>query len=98
MELLFVTVIGTVLGAMFHFTLPRRRTYGGLLLPAISAAATSVVWVVLLWIGLKFDGTWIWVASLGAGIIASLAVAIVLPRRRIEHDAKLLTRLSGGKA
>lgn len=98
MELLFVTVIGLGLGAIIRYLLPQRGTYGLLLLPAIGAAATAIVWVALVWVGLKFDGTWIWVASLAAGIIASFVVGIVLPRRRIDADARALQQLSGGKA
>ena len=98
MELLYVTVIGAGIGAIVRYAVPRRGSYGALLLPAIAAAVTSVVWVALLWLGLTFDGGWIWVASLGAAVVVSLAVALLLPRRRIESDAALLTTLSGGKA
>lgn len=98
MELLFVTVIGAGFGAILRYVLPQRSTYGALLLPAISAAVTAVVWVALLWIGLTFDGTWIWVASLGAGALAALAVALLLPKRRIEADARKLNQLAGIKA
>jgi hypothetical protein len=99
MELLFVTVIGAGIGGLFRYILPNRGTYGVLLLPAIAAAATAIVWVLLLWtLRLTFDGTWIWVASLGAAVLASLATALLLPKRRIEHDARRLTQLSGGKA
>lgn len=98
MELLFVTVIGAGFGGIVRYLLPRRGTYGSLLLPGISAAVTSAVWVGLVWLGWKFDGTWIWVASLGAGAIAALVTALVLPRRRIAEDAQRLAQLSRGKA
>lgn len=98
MELLFVIVIAAAIGLGIRYLVPQRGTYGVLLLPAIAAAASSVVWVALLWLGLTFDGTWIWVASLTAAGVAALVVALVLPRRRIESDARLLTQLSGGKA
>lgn len=98
MELLFVIVIAAAIGLIIRYLVPQRGTYGVLLLPAIAAAAGSIVWVALLWVGLTFDGTWIWVASLTASGIAALVVALVLPRRRIESDARLLAQLSGGKA
>jgi hypothetical protein len=97
-ELLFVTVIGAGLGALVRYLLPGRGTYGALLLPAVAAAATAIVWVALVWAGWTFDGTWIWVASLGAGVIASFVTALVLPRRRTDADAAKLAQLSGGKA
>ena len=98
MELLFVTVIGAGVGAIIRYALPRRGSYGSLLLPAIAAAVTSIVWVALLWLGLTFDGGWIWVASLGTSTIVSILVALLLPRARNRADADMLTRLSGGKA
>ncbi len=98
MELLFVTVIGAVLGAIVRYVLPQRTTYGAMLLPATGAAAAALVWVALVWVGLTFDGTWIWVAAIGASVIASIVVAVVLPRRRAHADAERLVQLSGGKA
>ena len=95
MELLFVTVIGACIGAIVRYTLPKRGTYGAFLLPAASAAVTATVWVALVWVGLAFDGTWIWVASIGAGVIASLVIALVLPRKRIQSDAAKLASLAG---
>jgi len=94
MELFFVTVIGACIGAIVRYTLPKRHAYGAFLLPAIGAIVAAVVWVVLLWAGLTFDGTWIWVASVGAAILAPVLVAVFLPRRREVHDAQLLAKLS----
>lgn len=96
MELLFVVVISAVIGAIVGFTLPGRASYGSALLPAVGAAVGAVIWVALLWAGLRFDGTWIWVASLGAAVLVPLASGIVLPRRRAASDAALLLALSKG--
>lgn len=98
MELLFVVVIAVGIGGVLRYMLPQRMTYGILLLPAVSGAVTAAVWVGLLWLGWKFDGTWIWVVSLGAGFLAALATALVLPRRRVAHDERKLHELSGGLA
>jgi hypothetical protein len=98
MELLFVTVLGAGFGTIFRYALPQRGTYGIFLLPALGAAIAAIVWVALLWIGLTFDGTWIWVASLGAAAAATLVTAIVLPGRRIQEDAQLFETLSRGKS
>lgn len=95
MELLFVVVISVGIGAVMRYVLPQRNTYGILLLPAVAGVVTAVVWVALLWAGLTFDGTWIWVASLLAGFGAALATALVLPRRRNAHDRRRVAELSG---
>ena len=99
MELLFVIVIAAGIGAIMRYLIPKRGTYGLFLLPAAAAITAAVVWVATLWaVRWTFDGTWIWVTSLGAAFLAALALALVLPRRRIEHDARELHVLSGGKA
>jgi hypothetical protein len=98
MELLFVVIIAASVGFILTFALRGRETYGVLLPAAVGSAVASVVWVALLWLGLTFDGTWIWVASLIAGGIASLGVVLALPRRRRLADRVLLERLSGRKA
>ena len=95
MELLFVIVIAAGIGAVLRYLLPSRGTYGIFLLPALAAIATAVVWVGLLWLGWKFDGTWIWVASLGAGFAAALAAGLALPRVRAAEDERKLSELAG---
>ncbi len=97
MEIVFVTVIGAGLGGVIRYLLPGRRTYGIALLPAVGAAATAAVWAILVWFGWPFDGGWIWVAALAAGILASGAVGILLPRARDAADARALSELSGGR-
>lgn len=99
MELLFVIVIAAGIGAILRYALPKRSTYGLFLIPAASAITAAVVWVGTLWaVRWSFDGTWIWVASLGAAFAVGLALALILPRRRIELDAARLHQLSGGRA
>ncbi|WP_309620660.1 hypothetical protein [Salinibacterium sp.] len=95
MELLFVSVIGACIGGVVRYSLPKRGSYGAFLLPAAAAAVTATVWVALLWVGLAFEGTWIWVASIGAGAVASLVIALALPRTRTTSDAAKLRQLAG---
>ncbi|RQP09456.1 MAG: hypothetical protein EAS51_11560 [Microbacteriaceae bacterium] len=97
MEIVFVTVIGAGIGGLIRYLLPGRRTHGLALLPAVGAAATVAVWAILVWLGLAFDGGWIWVISLAAGAAASIAVGLVLPRVRDAADARALHELSGGR-
>jgi hypothetical protein len=98
MELVYVTVIGAAIGLLGRYVLPGRRTYGILLLPAAAAAVTAAVWVILVWAGWRFDGGWIWVVSLGAAVLVSVLVPLLLPRSRDRHDARLLHQLSAGRA
>lgn len=94
MELLFVTLISFCIGLGARYALPGRDTYGVVLLPAIAAAFTAVVWVALTWLGWKFDGGWIWVVSLAVGAVISLVLALTVPGRRRENDDRMLQELS----
>jgi ABC-type branched-subunit amino acid transport system permease subunit len=94
MELLFVTLIAFCIGLAARYALPGRDTYGVALIPAIAAIVAAVVWVALTWAGWKFDGGWIWVASLVAGGVVSLVLALLVPRTRRHRDEDLLQQLS----
>jgi O-antigen/teichoic acid export membrane protein len=93
MELLFVTVIGAGIGFVVRYTMRGREHHGALLLPALAGATAAAVWVLMLWLGLTFDGGWIWAISLLAAVIVAVGVAILLPRKRVEHDRIMLDRL-----
>lgn len=94
MELLFATVIAACVGLLVRYVVPGRSTYGALLLPALAAAVTAATWVILVWFGWNFDGTWIWVVSLATGIVAATATALILPAKRRRADAEMLQTLS----
>jgi len=98
LELIWVTVIGAAIGAVLRYVLPRRGSYGILLLPAVGAAVTAAVWVVLVWLGWAMDEPWIWLVSLGAAAVVSALVALLTAPARAHRDAELLHRLSGGRA
>jgi hypothetical protein len=98
MEIIYATVVGAGIGLLLRYILPRRTTYGVVLLPALGAAVTVAAWAGLTWLGWKADGGWIWLASLGGATVVSLVVALVLSTRRHTADARELHVLSGGKA
>jgi hypothetical protein len=98
MELLFVTLIGAAIGISLRYIVPGRHAYGALLAPAVGGAVAAIVWSALTWAGWKFDGGWIWVVSLVAAGLASLALELILPRVRHQSDARMLHQLSGGRA
>jgi hypothetical protein len=93
MELLFATVIGAAISLGVRYVVPGRQWHGLLLVPTVGAAATAAIWVICVWLGLTFDGGWIWVIALVLGPLAGLGVAIALPKRREAADEALLARL-----
>jgi hypothetical protein len=97
-ELLYVTVIGAFIGLTLRYIVPGRDAYGLFLLPGVGAAATAVIWVSLVWAGLKFDGGWIWVAALVGGGVVSLVAILLVVRTRKVSDGRRLHTLSGGRA
>jgi hypothetical protein len=94
MELLFVVLLSFCIGLAVRYALPGRETYGSMLVPSIAAVAGAIVWEILTWVGWKFDGGWIWVASLAAAGIVGLVLALVIPRGRRNNDEELLKQLS----
>ena len=97
-QLIYAAVIGAFFGLALRYLLPGRQSYGLFLLPAIGGAATCAAWAAVVWMGFKLDGGWIWVVSLGAAIVATLLVGLLLPRGRKSSDARRLHTLSGGRA
>lgn len=98
MEIIYVTVIGAGLGLLLRYVLPGRKVYGVLLSPALGAAVTAAAWAGMTWLGVTVDSPWIWVASLGAAVVVTALVVLVVSKRRESADARALHILSGGKA
>jgi hypothetical protein len=83
---------------LIRTVIPGRETAGSMLVPSIAAIVGTIVWASLTWAGLKFDGGWIWVASLLASGVAALVAALIIPRSRKGADDELLKRLSSPSA
>jgi uncharacterized membrane protein YeaQ/YmgE (transglycosylase-associated protein family) len=94
MELLFVALSGVVIGLVARYFLPGRSTQGSVLVPAIATVTASFVWVALTWAGMSWNNGWIWLASLGAALVASVVFNLVISRRRIRNDQRMLQRLA----
>ena len=93
MELLFIALGGAVLGIAARYALPGRRTHGAVLVPAIGTAVASVVWVLLTWLGMPWDGVWIWWVTLGVAALASVTADLALVRTRTAGDERMLHTL-----
>lgn len=89
-----MVLIAFAIGLIARTLVPGNDTYGSMLVPSVAAAAAAVIWVALTWAGLKYDGGWIWVASLVPSGILALALTLVIPRSRHRGDAAMLQQLS----
>ena len=100
MQIVYAVVVGAGAALVLRYLLPGRDTYGIALLPALGAAVTAAVWAGMSWLGFDFDSDWgwLWLASLGAAVVVSLVVGLLVGRTRERHDARQLHILSGGKA
>ncbi|GAA1948686.1 hypothetical protein [Agromyces allii] len=94
MELLFVVLGGAILGLAARYLLPLRHTHGVLLIPSIGAGVAAIVWVALTWLGMAWDGAWIWVISLAVAGLAAAASAYLIGPKRDRADTALFARLS----
>lgn len=94
MELIFITVGGAILGIAARYSLPGRHKHGSVLIPAIGAGVAALVWVALTWLGMPWDGGWIWLVALLAAGAVSVATAMILAHRRMRSDDEMLERLS----
>ncbi|GLK18219.1 hypothetical protein [Herbiconiux flava] len=97
MELLFITLGGVILGLIARYALPNRDRHGVVVVPAIGAAVAAVVWVVLTWAGLPWDGGWIWAISLVVTAVAVVVADVLIGRRRKERDEVRLQQLLTGR-
>lgn len=90
MQILYAIAIGAVIGTIVRYVVPGRRSYGIALAPGAAAAATAAVWGILAWFGWDWTVGWIWVASLGASLIATILIAVISPGARKRSDAAFL--------
>lgn len=93
MEILFVALAGIILGMAAGAALPRRELRGIILVPAVGGASASIVWVALTWLGLAWDGGWIWVLTLVLSALSSVAFGQLLSVYRERADIATFVRL-----
>lgn len=94
MELLFIVLIGLVLGLVARAALPGRVETGTALLPALGGASAAVVWVSLTWAHLKWDQPLIWTLTLLASVLTVVGAGVVLSRSRAAADERTFDRVA----
>jgi hypothetical protein len=96
MELMFIALLGAIMGLAARYVLPHRHTHGVVLMPAVGVIAAAVIWEVFTWLGFKWDaGVIWWIAVLGTAFVLA-AVGILTGQLRTRSDDRLFDRLSKG--
>ncbi len=82
MDYVFAVIVGysVILGLVAPYINAKSEEYGWLLPPAIALATGSVLWVVLTWLGFKYEEAYIW-----AIIMVVMPLVMVLLSTRIAH-------------
>jgi hypothetical protein len=96
-ELLFIVLIGVLAGLVGRAVLPRRALLGMLLLPAIGGSAAAIVWVALTWASWRWDGGWIWVATIAAAVLSVAGAGMLIGRARAAEDDRRFAELAGSR-
>jgi uncharacterized membrane protein YeaQ/YmgE (transglycosylase-associated protein family) len=91
-QLIYAEAVALVLGLAAHAVLPRREQTGVLLLPAVAGAACAIVWVGLTWAQVPQGGAAMWLASLLAAVLSSVAVGVLVRSARQREDEARLAR------
>jgi hypothetical protein len=93
MELLIVALGGALIGLAARYSIPGRATQGAVLIPALATGLAAVIWVALTWLGMKWDGGWIWWLTFAVTAAITVGVDLLLTRRREHGDNALLHAL-----
>ena len=78
MEILIILGYAAILGLVAPYLTTKSDEYGVLVPPTIAAIAGSVLWIILTWVGFKYEEAWIWVI-----IMVAMPVVMIIASQRI---------------
>jgi len=87
MYILLALIAACALGVALHFALPHRELRGVAVTPAIATATAAAIYTILQWAGVGEGSVWLWVASIGGGLLLALLSTLTLSAQRRHHDA-----------
>lgn len=97
MTLLYVIVIGVVIGIAGRYVFAHRDLTGILLVPAIGICAASLVWILLTLLGWSWSSGWIWLVTILATGVLVTASSLVLTRTRAHADDNRYAALTAAR-
>jgi hypothetical protein len=93
MELVLIVTAGGLIGTAIRYILPGRNFHGLAVMPAAGVIVGALVWLVVVWFGGPVDAWWSWVITLGVTTMATIFLALELPKRRAAADERLRQEL-----
>jgi len=94
MELVLVITFAGLLGLALRYIVPGRERHGFAVMPSAGVIVGSLGWLIAIWVGLDASGPWGWVLALGLALVGTIALGIVMPRRRTQADEALWSELT----
>lgn len=93
MEILVLLGYVAILALVSPFVLPRSDFYGKLIPAGIAAVSGSALWLVLTWLGFRYEEPWIWFIVMLAMPAAIWFTTGILNSKRSATEAKELAAL-----
>ncbi|GAA5150848.1 hypothetical protein GCM10025768_16450 [Microbacterium pseudoresistens] len=93
MYILLALIAACALGVAVHYLMRGRELRGVALVPAVSTAVAAAGYAIGQWAGLGEDNAWLWLISVGGGIVAGVVVAVAVSTARARSDERLRASL-----
>lgn len=86
MYILLALIAACALGVALHFLMPRRDLRGITVTPAVATAAAAAIYTIMQWAGIGEGNVWLWVASVGGGLLLAGLATAGISAQRAHHD------------
>lgn len=87
MYILIALIAACSLGIGLHYLLADRKLRGVAVTPAIATAVAAALYTALQWSGVGENSIWLWLASLGGGLLLASLATLTITVLRVRHDA-----------
>jgi uncharacterized membrane-anchored protein len=90
MEILIILGYAAILGLVAPYLTAKSGEYGVLVPPTFAAIGGAVLWVILTWVGFKYEDAWIWIIIMVAMPVFMIfgSSRVAAHRIRVREEAK----------
>lgn len=86
MYILLALISACALGIGVHYLMPKRDLRGVAVTPSIATAVAAAIYTIMQWTGVGQGDVWLWVASIGGGLLAAVILTATISAQRSHHD------------